>query len=153
MEKIKGFEDYGITSCGRVWSFYKNKFLTPFKDRDGYLRVNLYKNNKMYQKAIHRLVSEAYIPNHENLETVDHIDGNKENNFIKNLQWMTARDNVVKANAQKIMCVETGEIFESTRDASRKTKIPKSSIYAVLYKKLKKAGGYTWQRVTNDTLK
>lgn len=153
MEQIKGFENYGITSCGKVWSFYKNKFLTQFKDRDGYLRVNLYKENKLYQKGIHRLVAEAYIQNPENLETVDHIDGDKSHNYIKNLQWMTSRDNVVKANAQKIMCVETGEIFESTRDASRKTKIPKSSIYAVLYKKLKKAGGYTWQRVTNDTLK
>lgn len=153
MEQIKGFEDYGITSCGRVWSFMKNKFLTPFKDRDGYLRVNLYKNNKLYQKSIHRLVAEAYIPNTDNLETVDHIDSDKEHNYIRNLQWLSARDNVVKANAKKIMCVETGEIFESTRDAARKKQIPKSSIYAVLYKKLKKAGGYTWKRVTSDTLK
>lgn len=153
MEPIKGFEDYGITSCGRVWSFKRNKFLKPCKDRYGYPKVVLRKNKKMYNKSIHRLVAEAYIPNPENLETVDHIDGNKEHNYIKNLQWMTNHDNVIKSNAHKVMCIETGEIFESTMDAARKTKIPKSSIYAVLYKKMKSAGDYTWRRITDDTLK
>ena len=89
------------------------------------MRVHLYKNNKIYNKSIHRLVAEAYIPNPENLETVDHIDENKEHNYVKNLQWMTQRDNVVKSKAHKIICVETGEIFDSIIDAERKTKIDK----------------------------
>lgn len=153
MEKIKGFEDYGITSCGRVWNFKRGKFLKPNKNKYGYYQVVLYKNGIRYPKKLHRLVAEAYVPNPENLETVDHVDENKEHNYVKNLQWMTRGDNIVKSKAYKIMCIETGEIFESTMEAWRKTKIPYSNICQVLRKKLKSAGGFTWRRVMGDTLK
>ena len=153
MEPIKGFEDYGITSCGRVYSFKRNKFLKPNMNTHGYFKVVLSKHNKTYTKSIHRLVAEAYIPNPENLETVDHIDGNKEHNYVNNLQWLTRKDNCVKSNGQKIICMETGEIFDSIMDAERKTKIDNRRICEVVNKKRNSAGGYTWKRVTSDTLK
>ena len=89
INEIKGFEEfegYGITSCGRVYSFKTNKFLKSAKDKKGYLHVWLADgkgNGKTVR--IHRLVALAYIPNPNNLETVDHIDEDKEHNYINNL--------------------------------------------------------------------
>ena len=89
INEIKGFEEfegYGITSCGRVYSFKTKRFLSPGKNHKGYLQVQL-ADGKGHKKTvfIHRLVALAYIPNPNNLETVDHIDENKEHNYINNL--------------------------------------------------------------------
>lgn len=54
MRDIKGFEGiYAITSCGKVWSYKRKIFLSPRYDKDGYLRVNLRKDNKAYTRFIH----------------------------------------------------------------------------------------------------
>ena len=58
------------------------------KNKDGYLRVVLYKEKKMKTFLVHRLVATAFIPNPNNLATVNHIDENKENNCVDNLEWM-----------------------------------------------------------------
>jgi len=64
----------------------------------GYVRVDLSKGNKgRKQFFLHRLIAETLIPNPNNLECVDHIDGDKLNNHPSNLQWITRGDNVRKA--------------------------------------------------------
>ena len=94
MRDVKGYERlYAVTSCGRVWS-YKNKcFLKPISDKDGYLYVNLYKEKRMKPFRIHRLVSEAYIPNPENYPMINHKDENPSNNCLQNLEWCDAKYN------------------------------------------------------------
>ena len=75
----------------------KRKELTLHKNNFGYLRVDLggQRNKKTCQ--LHRLIAETLIPNPNNLECVDHIDGNKSNNHPSNLQWITRGGNVIKA--------------------------------------------------------
>ena len=66
MKDIKGYEGlYAITSCGKVWSYRRKKFLKLRADQDGYLLVNLYNKGKPKGCLVHRLVAEAYIPNPE----------------------------------------------------------------------------------------
>lgn len=89
MKDIKDYEGiYAITSCGKVWSYRSKKFLKPRPDNDGYLRVNLKLNGSGKTMRIHRLVAEAYLPNPDNLPSVDHINFDKTNNSVNNLRWM-----------------------------------------------------------------
>lgn len=87
---IKDFEDYLIYNDGRIYSTKRQQFLNignHFNGR-GYREVRLWKDGKRYYKHLHRLLAEAFIPNPENLRTVNHIDGNKDNNSLSNLEWM-----------------------------------------------------------------
>ena len=96
MKKIEGFPDYSITEDGRVWSHKTKKWLKPRLNTRKYKFVSLCKNREVKQKTVHRLVAETYLPNPENRPEVDHIDGNKLNNHVSNLQWLTTSEHARK---------------------------------------------------------
>lgn len=119
MRDIRGFEGkYAITSCGRVWSYRTKQFLKPEICATGYARVML-QHKPCIRKTIHRLVAEAYLDNPDNLPMVNHIDENKLNNSINNLEWSTYSHNMAHSKGKKVKCVETGEIFPSISDCAR----------------------------------
>ena len=93
---IEGFPDYLITSHGRVFSLKhgKMKELKHGKTRHGYMLVTLSKNGKQYTKTVHRLVARAFISNPENKTDINHIDEDKTNNHVLNLEWMTHKENL-----------------------------------------------------------
>lgn len=98
MEKvISGFPDYTVTDKGEVFSYKMGRKLRALvKDGCGYLRVGL-SNSRQGKKAVkkvHRLVAEAFLPNPNNLEEVNHIDGNKANNTVSNLEWVSRQQNM-----------------------------------------------------------
>lgn len=91
MKDILGYEGlYAVTSCGRVWSYKSNRFLEPYRDRKGYLRVTLYGNGSKKDCKVHRLVAEAYLPNPNNWPHINHKDEIKSHNFLGNLEWCNA---------------------------------------------------------------
>ena len=96
-EPIEGYDGYLISKEGEVWSERSNKLLSPFPDKKGYLLCNLYLNGKRKQHKIHRLVALTFIPNPENKPQVNHIDGNKSNNHISNLEWASPKENIKHA--------------------------------------------------------
>jgi hypothetical protein len=93
---IVGFENYLINKDGNIFSFkikgYKKFFINPY----GYKCIFLSKNGKVHGRFVHRLVYETWIGNITGDLTVDHIDENKSNNNIKNLQLLTRSENVLK---------------------------------------------------------
>ena len=146
MKDIDGYEGlYAITSCGKVWSYRTKKFLKPWFNGCGYLYVGLHKDGKTKKLRVHKLVAEAYIPNPNNLEDVDHIDGNKEHNYINNLQWMTHADNVRKGCNKPVKCIETGEVFESAKIAAKEMGLDKDGISRTCRGKYKTTGGYHFE--------
>lgn len=148
MKDIKGYEGlYAITSCGKVWSYQSKKFLKPAIDKYGYAWVNLYKNTQKKKITIHRLVAEAYIPNPDNLETVDHIDECKTHNYVNNLRWMSREDNSVRSHNKPVRCVETGEVFDSIIIAAKEKGLNQSNISKACRGKYKTCGGYHWEVV------
>ena len=105
---IKEFDGlYEVSTWGNVRSldrwitykngrkrFFKSRIKTTSYDKDGYLRVNLYKNGKEANFFVHRLVARAFIPNPENKPEVNHKDEVKSNNYRTNLEWMTTKENI-----------------------------------------------------------
>ena len=147
MKDIKGYENiYGITSCGKVWSYKYKKFLKPLDNGHGYLRVNLCKDGEVKKYSLHRLVAEAYIPNPDNLPQVDHIDGNKTHNYLNNLQWITSRDNNRKSNNKPILQFDLdGNFIREWECASDVGKRERGNIKQCLRGKNKTAYGYIWK--------
>lgn len=93
---VKNFDgDYQISTFGRLKSLKHNEpiIIKPFLSQKGYLRVSLSKDNKPHQYFIHDLVGLAFIPNLDGKPEIDHIDGNKFNNHVKNLRWVTSAEN------------------------------------------------------------
>ena len=91
-EEIEGFENYIICTDGTVHN-KKGHNISRWKDNVGYLQVKLSKEGKWYYRRVHRLVAEAFIPNPNNLKQVNHIDGDKTNNEVSNLEWIDNKNN------------------------------------------------------------
>lgn len=124
MEDIKDYEGlYAITKDGKVWSYPKNVnanrkgiWLKLNKSYKGYYYVTLTNNGSRKCLSVARLVAKTYIPNKKGLLQVNHIDGNKLNNNVKNLEWTTNRLNTVHAYRNGLKLVKTTEsVIDSIR--------------------------------------
>lgn len=92
---IKGEEtNYTIDRYGRVYSGFSKSYLKPFLNPNGYCLVDIRHKGLSYTRQVHRLVAIAFIPNPDKLPTVNHKNGNKTDNCVDNLEWMTQLDNV-----------------------------------------------------------
>lgn len=173
MEKIiEGFPNYKITDEGKVLTCYINKHhtdvtqwreLTPVLDKScGYYLVTLCHEGVRKNKRIHRLLMEAFVPNPENKEHVNHIDGNKLNNSLSNLEWATCKENsnhVVKLGlcdkrneklnkAVEQYSADGSEFIQehvSLHEASRSTGIAWQNISKVVRGLRPRAGGFHWK--------
>lgn len=152
---------YQISNKGHVKRFYKNgnkKLLKENIGTNGYLKVDLSKEGNVKTFNVHRLVALIFIENNEPLvkTQVNHIDENKENNSVENLEWCTKEYNLNygtrteragknhrgknHSSSKAIICVTTGEIYESIREAERKTGIAHQHISKCCKGKYKFAG-------------
>lgn len=98
MENIKNFTNYMVDNTGdnfrTIWSTKYSKYLKPSLDSRGYYFVYIKNDDgKYYNKRIHRLIAEAYIPNPENKQFIDHINAIRTDNRIENLRWCTLKEN------------------------------------------------------------
>lgn len=149
MKDIKGWEGlYAITSCGKVWSYRRKKFLKPYTNEEGYQTVGLYDNNKRKLVYIHRLVAEAFIPNPNNYDTIDHIDYNKNNNNVNNLKWMSRKENSRKRRINRaIFCVENETIYPSQLAAAEALGLSQGNVSKVCRGLMKQTKGYHFIRL------
>lgn len=157
MKDIKGYEGlYAVTSCGKVWSYRRKIFLSQRFDKDGYPRVDLYKNRKVKTFFIHRLVAEAYIPNPDNLPQINHKDEIRTNNYISNLEWCSAKYNVnygtrteraMQGVKKPVRCIELDTVYESQKAAAEALGIVPTAIGRCCRGKQLTAGGYHFESV------
>lgn len=134
---------YMVSSIGRVKSirrknsvgrYIKEKIFSARENNHGYPSVSIMKNGKSKNVRVHRLVAEAFIPNPDNLPEVNHIDENKSNNRVENLEWVTQQQNITRNDLHirggknrlrsVLQCNEKGEAikeYESAKCAAQET--------------------------------
>lgn len=126
-KQIPSCPGYMVSRDGRVYSIKSNSLLVQHETEKGYFRVNVTIDGQCYHRRVHRLVAETYIPNdNPELDTVDHIDGDKSNNSVENLQWMSRGDNIRKSNSIPVIVKslnngytkEYNSIYDATKDLS-----------------------------------
>lgn len=139
--KVNGFPKYSVSSSGNVRNDSTGRMKELFVDTKGYLSVDLYSHGERKRFRVSRLVGEAFIDNPESKPQINHIDGNKLNNSVSNLEWVTAQENVRHAfdnglchpsrsmlgrknpnagrHGKKVRIVETGEVFDSILECER----------------------------------
>ena len=169
---IKGHDDYQVSNLGRICSFKNNdrKIIKGWIQNTGYSTVNL--DNKKY--SVHRLVAATFIHKEKGKETVNHIDGNKLNNNVSNLEWCTLKENIQhafksglmdnaisrmknkKIRAKKINQYDLdgnyiktflGSVEAQNELRSRGIKVNARNIRSVCEGKKNKAGGYKWKYI------
>jgi hypothetical protein len=96
MKEHPTYSGYFVNEQGKVFSTLRGDYheLTPADNGIGYLRVRVMVNTKKYHRYVHRLIAETYLPNPDNLSEVNHLDGNKSNNSLSNLEWCSRQENM-----------------------------------------------------------
>ena len=155
---ISGYEGfYEVSENGTVRNSQTHHMLSPL-ERNGYFQVELSKHQKREWKLLHRIVANAFIPNKEEKSEVNHIDGNKHNNCVENLEWCTRNENLKHAfltglkakdtSARKIKCTDSAgnvAMFPSIYCASKELNISKGNICMVCKGQRPLASGYKFQ--------
>jgi hypothetical protein len=92
------------------------------RDRKGYLAVDLYDNGERKTKRVHRLVAEAFVPNPHGKPEINHIDGNRHNNKVSNLEWVTKKENCRHAWDNGLVTPSYGMLGKTNPNGGRKGK-------------------------------
>ena len=116
---IKDYPNYTINTLGKVWSIKRQKYLKQ-DIRNGYPSVTLCENGLTYRSSIHRLVTQHFIPNPLNKSQVNHINGNKTDNRVENLEWITPSENTKHAYEtgliSSVSCCENKKSKHTTKE-------------------------------------
>lgn len=162
---VKGYEGlYQVSSIGRVKALpyvrdvkysngraerrrYKERDRKAHKNMHGYMVLPLSNGGSIVNKQVHRLVAEAFIPNPEGKEQVNHKNGEKDDNRVENLEWVSRYENSIHAvytlghigqfKCKPVRCKETGVVYPSIEEAARQTSCPASCIGAIANKKVR----------------
>lgn len=147
LKKIQVFPNGGIV-------IREEKLLKPNKVKNGYLNVRLY-NGEQKGYGIHRLVARAFIPNPNNLSQINHINGNKNDNRVENLEWCNAsynQNHALKTGLKKVHKVKQYDLkgnyiktWNSTGEITNYYNVSHVSIIDCCNGKSKKAHNYMWQ--------
>lgn len=153
--RVKSIDRITIDSIGRK-KLFKGVILKQDISPAGYKRITLNKDGGQITKFVHRLVAQEFIPNPNKLPYINHIDCNKINNTVENLEWVTPLENNLHAiknnlrkNFKKVNQYDlSGNLlntFDSQRDASLKTGVCYKQINACIKNKQKSAHNFIWK--------
>lgn len=97
-KELEHYPNYLISNLGRVWSKARQKTMKTFEQNSGYLMLSIVRDDGVSKRwLLHRLVAFAFIPSPENKLYINHKDGNKHNNSVNNLEWVTCSENILHA--------------------------------------------------------
>ena len=147
---ITGYDDYEVSTWGNVRNVKTGRILKQKDNGHGYLQVGLSLDKKIYWISIHRLVATMFIPNPNNYDTVNHINENKHDNRVENLEWLPLKDNIQYSKHKKykrVKCIELNTIFDSLGQAEKETGCKRQNISKCCKGLLKHTGGLHFEFV------
>lgn len=165
---IEGYEGvYEVSNLGNVKSLNyartkKPNLLTQHADKDGYMKVTLYKKTGNKLVFVHRLVAKAFIPNPNNFPLINHKDEIKSNNSVENLEWCTLRYNydygtgvqrrTDKLSMRIVAILPDGakEYYPSQNEAARQLKCSQACISECINGKQHTAQGRVWEEISEE---
>lgn len=164
--KVCGLEDYEVSDDGKI---RRNGHEKALSNCQGYYKLDLYKDGKRITRRVNRLVAEAFIPNPNNLSEVNHKDGDKHNNSVDNLEWVTKSENMRHAyhtglakpsygmlgkknpnggrKGKPFRIIETNEIFKTSLECEKKMGLNNRHINDCLRGRQKTHGGYHFEYI------
>ena len=152
---LKDHPDYGATKNGKIYSRKSGKWkeLKPQTDTDGYLQVRIYEHDSKRLTFVHRIVAETFIDKPDRCDEVNHINGDKRNNSVSNLEWCTRAENISHAHDIGLIKTRTPisltniytnekRIFKGQHEASRELGINQGNLNHALKRKNGTCQGY-----------
>lgn len=156
--QAKDFPGYEVSSEGRIRNSKTGRILKTFPNPKGYEQLTLRRDKQQLTRPVHRLVADSfYDGEHEGLD-VNHIDGNKKNNRVVNLEWCTRKENTIhafknglakSARSMKVKCIETGEVFNSMRECAKALGFSQTMMTDYFNGEITHCKGYHFEKITN----
>lgn len=155
---VKNFPNYTITDFGEITN-ERGYVLHAHPDKFGYMNVHLKNDGKFYTRRVHRLVADTFIEERDvGSCQVNHINGDKRDNRVSNLEWVTPSENMYHAyanglnhwvgyNETPVRIVETGEVYRSQADCARAINGSQPNINACLMGRRRSHMGYHYEYV------
>lgn len=169
-KEVVGYDGYMVSNIGNVKSLNyrrtgKERMMKIRLGKRGYLRVGLLnkETGKQDTLTIHRLVAMAFIPNPDNLPQVNHIDENKLNNNVENLEWMTQAQNInygnhnynsavarMKSRNIFVYCYNNNKVYPSCSSCAKELGISSGGVYASVTAGAKSYKYYKFREATKE---
>lgn len=167
-KKINGFSHYSASSDGKIRNDKTNKILKPWKTKNDYNVVSLGENGVVVKRYVHRLICETFIDNPKNKPQVNHKNGNKDDNRIENLEWVTSKENHIhrskvlgikstkehmtkminiatEINKKPVRCIETGVVYDCGASAAKHIGGNPGNLNNALRGRAKTYCGFHWE--------
>ena len=152
----RGYQGYSVSDEGRIRNDKTGRILKQFDNTHGYLHLTMQQNKRPRTVATHRLVADSFMGgDHVGLD-VNHIDGNKHNNHISNLEYCTRKENIRHAfdtglkepsRRTRVRILETGRVYRSLIDCERNTGLDRVAISKCLQGKQHSHRGYHFEKL------
>ena len=156
LKEIFGYENkYYVSNFGFVYRKLNGvyKKMKPYCGTSKYLHISFFKNGGYKTYDVHRLVAESFIPRIDGKTEVNHKNGNREDNRVENLEWVSRSENLIHRHrvlnrlpvgSKSVVCFETKKVFRNITDAAKSINVSAEALSCCVNGKTKSCGNLHW---------
>ena len=156
LKEVFGYENkYFVSNYGFVYRKEKEvyKKMKPYCGTSKYLHISFFKDGRYKTYDVHRLVAECFLSKKEGKTEVNHKNGNREDNRIENLEWVSRSENLIHRHrvlnrlpvgSKSVVCFETKKVFRNITDAAKSINVSTTALSDCVNGKTKSCGNLHW---------